>query len=84
MGFVQWYNHSHLHSALKYVTPVQRHMGSDLSVLKHREKVYAAAKEKHPLRWSGETRNWDHEQAVTLNPDKEEHIMTLEEQKEAA
>jgi transposase InsO family protein len=28
-GFVQWYNHEHRHSAINFVTPVQRHAGED-------------------------------------------------------
>ena len=28
-GFVDWYNHEHRHSSIKYVTPVERYMGQD-------------------------------------------------------
>jgi transposase InsO family protein len=28
-SFVQWYNHEHLHSAINFVTPSQRHHGED-------------------------------------------------------
>jgi len=28
-GFVHWYNHEHLHSAIKFVTPEQRHTGGN-------------------------------------------------------
>ena len=27
--FVQWYNHEHRHSGIRYVTPAQRHAGED-------------------------------------------------------
>lgn len=37
-----------------------------------REAVYAAAKEKHPERWSGNTRNWELPTTVYLNPEKEQ------------
>lgn len=67
-SFVEWYNHSHHHSGLKFVTPAQRHNGVDRTLLKQRKKVYEQAKERHPERWSGETRNWDHEAIVMLNP----------------
>lgn len=42
--FVQWYNHEHKHSGLKFVTPDQRHTGKDAAVIAKREAVYAAAK----------------------------------------
>ncbi len=71
MTFVTWYNHSHRHSGLKYVTPAQRHSGEDIAILKQRERVYLDAKKRHPQRWSGEIRNWEHEPIVKLNPEKE-------------
>jgi len=67
-AFVEWYNHSHRHSGLKYVTPEQRHNGTDIAILEDRKSVYEKAKQQHPERWSGETRNWDHEAVVKLNP----------------
>jgi hypothetical protein len=27
-------------------------------------------KNKHPERWSGNTRNWEHKEAVELNPEQ--------------
>lgn len=36
MSFVQWYNHQHKHSGLKFVTPAQRHDGRAASILSHR------------------------------------------------
>lgn len=66
--FVQWYNHVHRHSGIKYVTPVQRHQGEDRAILEQRKLVYEKAKKQHPERWSGETRNWEHEALVELNP----------------
>jgi transposase InsO family protein len=68
MRFVQWYNHSHRHSNLKYVTPVQRHTGRDKVILARRQQVYEAAKARYPERWSGNIRNWEHEAVVYLNP----------------
>ena len=68
--FVVWYNTIHLHSALKFITPEQRHSGQDEILLKKRHAVYEQAKQKHPERWSGKTRNWILPHAVTLNPDK--------------
>ncbi len=69
-GFVSWYNHEHLHSAIKFVTPAQRHAGNDKTILAKRHQVYQAAKAKYPQRWSGNTRNWEPVQEVLLNPDK--------------
>ena len=70
-GFVDWYNNEHLHSSIKFVTPVQRHTGEDVAILKNRKKVYQEAKKKHPERWSGDTRNWDNIEEVNLNPEKD-------------
>lgn len=69
-GFVQWYNHEHLHSSIKFVTPQQRHTGADKLILENRHQVYQKAKAKHPSRWSGDTRNWKREGAIYLNPNK--------------
>ena len=68
MDFVAWYNHSHRHSGVKYVTPEQRHRGEDMAILEHRKRVYEDARQQHPERWSGAIRNWEHESVVRLNP----------------
>lgn len=68
--FVHWYNEKHHHSAIKFVTPGQRHRGEDLSILAKRNALYEAMKEKLPARWHGNTRNWNHENIVWLNPKK--------------
>jgi len=75
-GFVKWYNHEHLHSAIKFVTPVQRHAGEDVAILAKREQVYQTAKANFPQRWSGNTRNWKPIKEVLLNPDKVNNIHT--------
>lgn len=67
---VTWYNHEHLHSALKFVTPHQRHMGEDHAVRANRHIVYERAKQQRPERWSGKTRNWLVNKVATLNPNK--------------
>lgn len=66
--FCRWYNYSHRHSGLKFVTPVQRHCGKDEAILEGRKRVYEDAKQLHPERWSGKIRNWNHETTVELNP----------------
>ena len=67
-NFVFWYNEEHLHSEIQYVTPGQRHRGEDIAILAQRKRVYEAAKERHPERWSKGTRNWDPVTTVSLNP----------------
>lgn len=65
--FVDWYNNKHRHSALKYVSPQQRHTEQDIKLLDLREKLYQKAKNANPSRWSGNTRNWRHQGTVYLN-----------------
>jgi len=67
-GFQHWYNEQHRHSALKFVTPAQRHRGEDREILRRRAALYEDAKAKCPERWSGNSRNWARPEMVTLNP----------------
>src|SRR5271165_3271756 len=69
--FVQWYNHEHRHSGIRYVTPAQRHAGQDGRVLATRHAVYQDARRRNPQRWSGSTRNWTPVGVVTLNPERD-------------
>jgi putative transposase len=71
LGFQQWYNEEHKHSALKFVTPGERHRGEDKAILARRRAVYAQARAQHPERWSGAARDWDPDHEVWLNPPKE-------------
>lgn len=71
-GLVEWYNHAHRHSAIRFVTPAQRHAGLDGALLEHRKGVYETARTRHPQRWRGPLRNWQRIQAVLLNPDQAE------------
>lgn len=66
--FVGWYNTEHRHSAIRFVTPTQRHQGLEVEVLEGRRSVYGAARSKRPERWSGEIRNWEPIEEVVLNP----------------
>ena len=68
--FVHWYNNEHLHSSISFVTPASRHSGQDIEILVKRHKVYLKAKNKHPERWSGAIRNWNHIEEVALNKGK--------------
>jgi len=69
--FVGWYNEEHRHSAIRYVTPGQRHRGEDIAILDQRKALYEAERAKNPQRWSGSTRNWNPVSEVWLNPPKE-------------
>ena len=66
-GFVNWYNTDHLHSGIKYVTPEQRHTGEDLNILIARDETYKKAKNKKPVRWARQTRDWSYQDTVVLN-----------------
>lgn len=68
--FVEWYNEEHRHSALKYVTPNERHEGKASALLLARKNLYESAKVANPTRWSGKTRNWQLAVAVYLNPER--------------
>ena len=72
--FTQWYNETHHHSKIKFLTPAERHQGKDAEILKQREKVYNEAKQKNPTRWSGDIRNWTPVGPVALNPERIEVI----------
>jgi len=69
-SFHHWYNEIHRHSALKFVTPDQRHRGEDIAILEQRHLLYEAAKTNHPGRWSRKIRNWTPVENVYLNPGK--------------
>jgi len=67
-GFVSWYNDEHLHSGIKFVTPVQRHLGLDKAILSKRHQVNETAKRANPSRWTGSSRDWSMIKEVNLNP----------------
>jgi len=68
-AFVHWYNTQHLHSAIRFVTPADRHSGRDVALLLRRAAVYARARRRTPARWSGASRDWTPIPAVRLNPE---------------
>jgi transposase InsO family protein len=67
LKFTRWYNDEHKHRALKFVSPAQRHRGSDRALLARRTELYERARAKHPTRWSGTVRNWSAPDEVWLN-----------------
>ena len=68
-GFVAWYNTEHLHSAIRFITPDDRHFGLEAAILAQRQEVYEQARQRNPQRWSRTTRNWAPVGAVHLNPE---------------
>jgi transposase InsO family protein len=67
--FVAWYNTEHRHSAIRYVTPDQRHSGADVAILARRRSLYEQARRRMPERWSTTIRNWTPVATVILNPE---------------
>ncbi len=70
---VHWYNHEHRHSAIRFVTPEQRHCSSDRALLANRDTVFQRARLANPSRWSKQTRNWHFIDSVHLNPDRQKN-----------
>lgn len=67
-SFVGWYNSQHRHSAIRFVTPDDRHSGREAQLLAQRHQVYQRARHRHPERWRGNTRDWTPAGPVRLNP----------------
>jgi len=82
--FVAWYNGEHLHSAISFVAPSDRHEGRDVEILAERKRVYEEARRRHPERWSMNTRNWNRIETVVLNPDDYRIMSTQLAKQEAA
>jgi putative transposase len=68
--FVAWYNFQHRHSAIRYVTPHERHCGQETAILERRHALYQRARSANPERWSGQTRNWVPVGLVVLHPQR--------------
>jgi putative transposase len=69
-NFVRGYNTEHRHSAIRFVTPDERHRGEDGALLANRSRVHELARAARPERWSGRTRCWHPIGAVWLNPER--------------
>ena len=52
LKFVRWYNLEHCHSAIRFVTPEQRHSGADVEILRQRETLYERTKQERSEHWS--------------------------------
>lgn len=66
--FTAWYNTTHRHSGIRFVTPDDRHFGREDAVLAKRHALYQRARAANPERWTTCTRNWSPIGDVTLNP----------------
>ena len=75
-SFVEWYNHQHRHSGIKFVTPHQRHSGQAVEICRQRADVYEKARQKHPRRWSRSSRCWRQPEVVWINKPQEEPLET--------
>ncbi len=77
--FVDWYNHRHHHSGIKFMTPHQRHSGAARAICQQRAEVYEAARQANPTRWSRSTRCWRQPEDVWINkpPEEPEPILAL-------
>lgn len=82
--FVSWYNTCHLHSAIRFVTPDDRHYGREEQILANRRAVYEKARRRHPNRWSRQTRNWNPVRLVWLNPEDKNNCCQGYQLKQAA
>jgi putative transposase len=71
-SFLDWYNHRHRHSGIKFGTPVQRYNGSAIAICQQREEVYENARRANPTRWSRQTRCWRQPEEVWINKPIEE------------
>lgn len=72
LAFVTWYNTQHRHSAIRFVTPQERHERQDRAILDARTRTYEAAKAANPDRWrTRPVRNWTPIGTVWLNPDRD-------------
>ena len=49
-AYVDWYNHQHRHSGIRFVTPDQRHRGQADAICQQRARVYEQARQRYPRR----------------------------------
>jgi transposase InsO family protein len=68
--FVDWYNREHRHSAIRYVSPDERHFRREQQILARRRELYEQAPSLNPERWSRATRNWTPVSVVILHPER--------------
>lgn len=66
----------HKYRGIKFISPAELHTRRGCEIMQQRRTVYAAAKAKHPERWSGNTRHWELPHSVFFNPEKEKTALT--------
>jgi hypothetical protein len=66
-AFVNWYVHQHRHSAIRFVTPQQRHSGQATAICQQRTQVYEQARQCHPRCWSRSVRCWRQPSVAWIN-----------------
>jgi putative transposase len=66
-AFVDWSVHQHRHSAIRFVTPQQRHSGKAAAICHQRTLVYEQARDRHPRRWSRSIRSWQQPAVVWIH-----------------
>lgn len=69
--FADWYNNTHYHSGINYLTPTSLHNGTANKIMKKRKAVYAAAKLLNPTRFNRGIRKWEAPLFAELNPTSE-------------
>ena len=70
--FIDWYNRTHRHSGLGYITPEQRRCGDDIRLFALRNKTLQKAFELHPERFPKRgPKMWKSKRVVYLNPSHE-------------
>jgi putative transposase len=68
-SFVTYYNTTHKHRALNFVTPDQKHHRQDSQLLQKRENLLEAKRKENPARWiNGVIRNCQPSGQVNLYP----------------
>lgn len=75
LRFERWYNHTHKHRNLKFVSPAERHCGVDQAIFNARRVIYEQARANHPARWTRNTRDWSLSNQVWLNRPTQEIVM---------
>ena len=55
---MRWSKDEHRHSAIRFVTPNERHRQQVRNILHQRHAVYQAARARHPERFARHTRCW--------------------------
>ena len=76
-SFVDWYNHQHRHSGIKFVTPHQRHCGEAIEICRQRSRVYELARITNPKRLSRSIRCWKQPDLVWINKPSETQKTSL-------